>query len=66
MPINIEDSPSTQGKESPSKAPITYERGTHRSPTWKEKVELQDTKQSYRRHRLTLLKLEETQNMEKG
>jgi len=41
VPITIEDSPSTQGKESPSKAPITYERGTPRSPTWKEKVELQ-------------------------
>lgn len=35
VPIIIEDSPSTQGKESPSKAPITYERGTPRSPTWK-------------------------------
>ena len=44
MPITIEDSPSAQGKESPSKAPITYEMGTPRSPTWKEKVELQDPK----------------------
>jgi len=40
VPIIIEDSPSTQGKESPYKAPITYERGTPRSPIWKGKVEL--------------------------
>ena len=44
VPITIEDSPSAQGKESPSKAPIIYERGTPRSHTWKEKVELQDPK----------------------
>jgi len=44
VPTIIEDSPTAQGKESPSKAPITYERGTPRSPTWKEKVELQDPK----------------------
>ena len=44
VPIVIEDSPSAQAKESPSKAPITYERGTLRSPTWKEKLELQDSK----------------------
>jgi hypothetical protein len=37
VPITIEDSPSAQGKESPSKTPITYERGTPRSSTWKEK-----------------------------
>ena len=44
VPITIEDSPSTKGKESPSKTPITYERGTSRSSTWKEKVVLQDGK----------------------
>ena len=44
VPITIEDSPFAKGKESPSKAPITYERGTRRSPKWKEKVELQNQK----------------------
>ena len=44
VPIIIEDSPSSQGKESPPKEPITYDKGTPRSPTWKEKVELHDPK----------------------
>jgi len=44
VPITIEDSPSIQGIESPPKATITYESGIPRSPTWKEKVELQDPK----------------------
>jgi len=35
VPIIIEDSPSTQGKESPSKEAITYQGETLRSPTWK-------------------------------
>jgi len=38
VPITIEDSPTIKGKESPSKTPITYERGTPRSSTLKEKV----------------------------
>jgi len=44
VPITIEDSPCAKGKESPSKAPITYERGTPRSSTWKEKVVPHDPK----------------------
>jgi len=44
MPITVEDSPSAKVKESPSKKPITYERGTPRPSTWKEKVVLQDPK----------------------
>jgi len=42
VPITIEDSSSAKGKESASRTPITYERGTPRSSTWKEKVVLQD------------------------
>ncbi len=44
VPITIEDSPSAKVKESPSKTPITYERGTPRSSTWKGKAVLQDRK----------------------
>jgi len=69
VPITIEDSPSAQGKESPSKAPITYERGTPRSPTWKEKVELQDPKTILQEAQTviqeTLSRLQETQQPEK-
>jgi len=38
VPIVIEDSPTVKGEESPSKTPITHERGTPRSSTWKERV----------------------------
>jgi len=44
VPITIENSHSAKGKESPSKTPITYERGTPRSTTWNEKALLQDPK----------------------
>ena len=69
MLITIEDSPSAKGKESPSKAPITYERGTPRSSTWKEKVVLQDPKTVLQDAQAvlqeTLSKLQETQKLEK-
>jgi len=38
IPITIEDSPYAKVKESPSKTPITYERGTTRYSTWKGKA----------------------------
>jgi len=38
--ITIEDSHIVKVEETPSKTPITYERGTPRSSTWKEKVQL--------------------------
>jgi hypothetical protein len=44
VPIVIEDSPTVKGEESPSKIPITYERGSPISSTWKERVQLQDSK----------------------
>lgn len=40
VPITIEDSPSIEVKESPSKTPIIYERWTPRSSTWKGKAVL--------------------------
>jgi len=43
-PIIIEDSPTVKGKESPSKIPITYETGSPRSSTSKERIKLQDSK----------------------
>ena len=69
VPITIEDSPSTKGKESPSKTPITYESGTPRSSTWKEKAVLQDPKiflhEAQTVLQETLSKLLETQKLEK-
>ena len=44
VPIIIEDSPTIKGEESPSKTPITYERGSPKSSTAKERLQLQDSK----------------------
>ena len=67
-PINIEDSPSAKVKESPSKTPITYERRTTRSSTWKGKAILQDPKPDLQEAKTvlqeTLSKLQETQKLE--
>jgi len=66
-PINIEDSPSAKVKESPSKTPITYERRTTRSSTWKGKEILQDPKPDLQEAKIlqeTLSKLKETQKLE--
>jgi len=60
-PINIQGSSSTKVKESPSKAPITYERRITRSSTWKGKAILQDPKTILQE---TLSKLQETQKLE--
>ena len=69
IPIIVEDSPSSKGKESPSKTPITYERGIPRSSTWKEKVVLQDPKTVLQEAQTvlqeTFSKLQETQKLEK-
>lgn len=67
-PINIEDSPSTKVKESPSKTPITYIRRTTRSSTWKGKEILQDPKPDLQEAKTvlheTLSKAHETQKLE--
>ena len=69
VPITIEDSPSARLKESPSKTPITYERGTPRSSTWKGKAILQDPNPDLQEAQTvlqeTLSKLQETQKLEK-
>lgn len=65
--INIEDSPSAKVKESPSKTPITYERRTTTSSTWKGKTILEDPKQDLQEAKIvlqeTLSKLQETQKL---
>ena len=43
-PIIIKDSPTAKEEESPSKTPITYERGSPKTSTWKERIKLQDSK----------------------
>ena len=42
--VTIEDSPTTKKEEYPLKTPITYERGSPRSSTWKERIKLQNSK----------------------
>jgi len=37
-PITIEDSPTAKKEETPSRTPITYERGSPRSSTWRERI----------------------------
>lgn len=50
-PATIEVSPIGKKEESPSKTPITYERESPRSSTWRERIKLQDSQLSYMRHR---------------
>jgi len=42
-PIIIEDSPTVKREGSPSKNPITYERGSPRSSTWKERIKIKNS-----------------------
>jgi len=50
-PITIEYSPTAKNEESPSKTPITYEIGSPRSSTWKERINYRTLKPSYRSRR---------------
>lgn len=66
--ITIIDTPTTPKERSPSKASITYERGSPKTSTWKERMEklnseasLQDTKATLQE---TLARLKETEQME--
>lgn len=43
-PIIIEDVPTATKEESPSKTPITYERGIPKTSTWEERIKLMDSK----------------------
>ena len=42
--IVIKDSPTKKKEESPSKISITYERGSPKTSTWKERIKLMDSK----------------------
>lgn len=68
-PIIIEDSPTAKKEEFPSKTPITYERGSPRAFTWKERIKLMDSKKVLQEAQTalqeTLTKLQETQNIQK-
>lgn len=43
-PIVIEDSPTKQKEDSSSKISITYEIGSPKTSTWKEKIKSMDSK----------------------
>jgi len=43
-PIVIEDTPTEKKTESPSKIYITYERGSPKTSTWKERIKLMNSK----------------------
>ena len=45
-PITIVDTPTTQKERSPSKASITYEQGSLKTSTWRERMKMLDTKAS--------------------
>jgi len=45
-PIIIVDTPATQKEKSPSKASITYEQGSPKISTWRERMKMLDTKAS--------------------
>lgn len=42
-PIIIEDVPTATKEDYPSKTPITYERGSPKTSTWKERIKLVDS-----------------------
>jgi len=45
-PITIVDTPTKQKERSPSKASITYEWGSPKTSTWRERMKMLDTKTS--------------------
>ena len=67
-PIVIEDSPTKDKEESPSKISITYKRGSPKTSTWKERLKLMDSKVVLQEAETslheTLTKLKETKKLE--
>lgn len=67
-PITIVDTPITQKDRSPCKAAITYEQGSSKTPTWRERMKMLDTKASLQDAETilqeTLARLKETEAME--
>lgn len=67
-PITIEDTPTSPRERSPSKVLVTYERGSPKTTTWRERMEglasktpLQDAEAILQK---TLARLKETERME--
>ena len=67
-PITIEDTPTLPRERSPSKISVTYERGSPKTTTWKERMDrlaskarLQDAEAALQE---TLARLKETERME--
>ena len=44
--ITIVETPATQKERSPSKVSITYEQGSPKTSTWRERMKMLDTKAS--------------------
>ena len=69
-PITILDTPPTQKEKSPSKASITYERGSLKTSTWRERMKMLDTTASLQDAETilqeTLAKLRETEQLEEN
>lgn len=67
-PIRIKDEPTERKEESPSKISITYERGSPKTSTWKDRIRLTDTKIVLQEAKTslqeTLTKLKETEKLE--
>lgn len=67
-PIFIEDTPTKNKEESPSKIYINYERGSPKTFTWKKRIKLMDSKAVLQEAETslqeTLAKLKETKKME--
>lgn len=66
-PIFIEDTPTEKKAESPSKISITYERGSPKTSTWKERIKFMDSKAVLQEAETslqeTLAKLKETEKL---
>ena len=66
-PIFIEDSHTKKKEESPSSIFTTYERESAKSPTWKERIKLMDSKAVLQEAETslqeTLAKLKETEKL---
>ena len=67
-PITIEDTPTSPREKSPSKVSVTYQRGSPKTTTWRERMEglasktpLQDAEAILQE---TLARLKETERME--
>jgi hypothetical protein len=67
-PITIEDTPTSPRERSPSKISVTYERGSPKTTTWRERMERLASKTSLQDAEAvlqeTLARLKETERME--